>query len=159
MAHADYACCAICAQKLWYDEEQENHKTEICDECMEALAREGHTIEDVEGLLEWLEAAEPADRERVLSAVKYEACPYENDVDDTIERLRTFRPEHTEQPSLTRYDVCTCLQFDRCEYCGKSRMHYDALMTEVERARTTIRQLWKALGNKPPEEEVSDDRP
>lgn len=91
MAHADYDCCAVCDCKMNYNEWEAETKGRICGECVADMARLGVICGTAEELIEWINAAEPSEVKRILGAVGYDPCHYDNPVDQAV-RARTAAP-------------------------------------------------------------------
>lgn len=101
MAHCDYACCAICARKLWYDSGcDDHHKTQLCQACSKSMYEQGHPVFSPKELIAWIESEEPTERERTLAVVGYEPCAYETVVDDAVANARKTRPAPEDEAPL-----------------------------------------------------------
>ena len=77
MAHADYACCAVCSSKLYYGGVDAPHKESICGTCLKNARRLGYPFLDLAELLDWLPSATPEN----LRDLGFSTCYYSNAVD------------------------------------------------------------------------------
>ena len=90
MAHADYACCCICTDKMEYEGFSENHKRRLCSSCAVALYKQGVEATDSDQVLAWIERTPPADVLRVLKVVQFETCYYENAIDTAVAKCAGY---------------------------------------------------------------------
>jgi hypothetical protein len=86
MAHADYACCAICDSKIYYGGSG-NAKDEICPDCRANLIRLKLNINNVDEFITWIKFTAPDVVLNNLKKLGYTACCYSNEVDDLIKKL------------------------------------------------------------------------
>lgn len=82
MAHADYACCAVCDVKMYYSCDV-GSKEEICSRCVLGLLKAtGKEIMHVPELIVWfLDAEDPG---VVLFDLGYRPCFYANEFDGVV---------------------------------------------------------------------------
>jgi hypothetical protein len=87
MAHGDYACCACCDDKCYYDSSAEPKDT-LCTSCAVGLSRRlGTEVTTPAKLLEILRTWPDADDDQLLEALKangFSKCCYWNDIDDAF---------------------------------------------------------------------------
>lgn len=88
MAHGDYACCCICANKMDYEGFSENHKKRLCASCAVALMKFGVEATNWGDVLAWLRANDAATVIPILQAVGFDLCYYENEIDQCVATLR-----------------------------------------------------------------------
>lgn len=81
MAYADYACCSVCDDKMYYSSNAWS-KTEICSYCVLALAKRGVYVAPPSELLEWMRSKDPRRVVQTLNEVGFKPCVYGNDIDD-----------------------------------------------------------------------------
>jgi hypothetical protein len=87
MAHADYSCCAVCDDKLYYAGMDASTKEELCELCVLTLVKHGVEVTSVDGLLQWAKANPPEHVLSVLSSVGFRRCYYPNELDRFIASL------------------------------------------------------------------------
>ena len=87
MAHADYECCAICDDKVYYNPDAEA-KNVLCPSCAFTLGKKG-ILENpsVSKLIEWIKTADRDFVIKTLANLGFRACYYANDVDDAVASL------------------------------------------------------------------------
>ena len=89
MAHADYACCAVCDSKLYYDGGEADAKGEVCADCAVSVSEAaGRRIASPEALAEWIEEA-GATAVEALDRMGFQQCYYSNPVDAAYRAART----------------------------------------------------------------------
>lgn len=81
MAHADYACCAICDSKMYYDADA-HAKEELCVPCAVDLAERGVFVRSVDELEDWMCRAPKPDVVRILEEIGFRYCLYGGVIDD-----------------------------------------------------------------------------
>jgi hypothetical protein len=84
MAHADYDCCAVCDDKLSYNEDAMT-KGEICSSCLKSL-NQTHNLNvwGVEDFIAWIDKTPAKEVEKILKAVGFSYCCYWNAVDEAV---------------------------------------------------------------------------
>lgn len=91
MAHADYACCAVCDRKMYYDPWAEA-KTEICSDCVANLATQGVIVHNTSELLAWIKSTDADTVGKVLANAGFRFCHYWNPIDEAVEN-KGFKPD------------------------------------------------------------------
>lgn len=87
MAHADYACCCICASKMEYEGFSENHKRRLCASCAVGLMKHGVEATSSDAVLAWIKSTDAATVLTVLKELSFAPCWYENEVDTAVAAL------------------------------------------------------------------------
>jgi hypothetical protein len=87
MAHADYSCCAVCDDKLYYAGLDAGTKEDLCTSCALALYKRGVEVTSGEGLLRWAKANPPEHVVSVLASVGFWRCYYSNELDTFVASL------------------------------------------------------------------------
>jgi len=96
MAHADYACCACCDDKCYYDLSADSKGT-LCPSCAVGLSmRLGVSVTTPAKLLDILKTWPDADNDQLLEALKangFSMCCYWNVIDDAFSNRFPEKPQ------------------------------------------------------------------
>lgn len=84
MAHADYHCCAICDNKLFYSSNASSKET-LCLPCGVEMVKLGHPVKSVDELKEWVKKTPAEEVERVLLLLNFKECVYTGEIDELVE--------------------------------------------------------------------------
>jgi len=89
VAHGDYACCACCDVKMYYDACSEEVKTKLCGSCAASLSiAAGTPVTSGADVVAWVQR----DRESAMAALHangYHVCFYSNAVDGAVKAAFT----------------------------------------------------------------------
>ena len=83
MAHADYACCAVCDGKLYYSYDAPT-KEKICSTCAVMLTEANVPAMNVQEFSFWLKNEDLEIVLAVLVKVGFKFCQYDNSVDEVL---------------------------------------------------------------------------
>lgn len=84
MAHADYNCCAICDDKMYYAGFESETKEEICDACLNVINEMDLNISNVEELKKFIESGEYEKVKELLINCGFWFCYYGNEIDKSV---------------------------------------------------------------------------
>jgi DNA gyrase/topoisomerase IV subunit B len=86
MAHGDYACCAVCDCKMYYDAFSGDVKTKLCSACAVDLAKDGVYVSNGDELIDWMKKNSTTAKV-FLREHGFNVCYYKNEVDETFKKL------------------------------------------------------------------------
>jgi len=95
MAHANYECCVVCDDEVYYSTDAEA-KEVLCARCAAELATRGVVVHGPSEFIEWVKTADPDFVRNVLLEVGFRPCYYSS-VIDRIVNERIFPDISSEQ--------------------------------------------------------------